>query len=85
MPLRKRQRTWIEGLEGKVKHHARILANRIEHDRVVELRRDLANDFNRFRLKPLQMSRQGLFRARSDVSRVIHKGFWTQKSGKAQE
>ena len=50
---RKRQLAGIECLQGKVEHHARILADRIEHHRLFAFGRHLADDVNALGLKPL--------------------------------
>ncbi len=45
----------IEGLEREVQHHPGVLADRVEHHRVAELGRDLADDADGFRLEALQV------------------------------
>ena len=51
----------IEGLDRQVQHHPRVLADRIEHDRVVERRGHLADDLDGLGLEPAQVVRQGPF------------------------
>src|SRR6185437_3782471 len=46
----------IERLERHMQHHARVLADRVEHHRIGELGSDLAHDLDRLGLEPLQMS-----------------------------
>jgi hypothetical protein len=48
----------IEGLDGKVKHDARVLADRIEHDRRSVFCHHLAHDLDRLGFETLQMQRQ---------------------------
>jgi hypothetical protein len=43
---RKRRLARPESLAGQVRHHRRVLADRVEHDRVIELGGDFANDVN---------------------------------------
>ena len=56
--------TWSSGngsglgknaLRGKVQHHRRILADRIEHHGLVGLRDRLAKDVDAFGLEPIEM------------------------------
>ena len=54
MQHRKRQLARKKALRA-VQHHGRILANGIEHHRVAELRSNLANDMDAFRLQLFQM------------------------------
>ncbi len=53
------QRKWklgrIEGLARQVSHHAGILADAVEHDRVVEFRRNLTDDVDALRFQLAQM------------------------------
>ena len=48
----------MEGLERQVQHDARILADRIEHDRIAEFGRDLAHDLDRLGFELAQMRRE---------------------------
>ena len=45
----------IEGLLGQAKHDGRILSDRIQHDGILEFRRDFADDVDALRFKLLQM------------------------------
>src|ERR1044071_7087125 len=57
--MHERERQWrrMKCLYRKVKHHARILANRVEHHRVLELRDHFANDLNRLGFEAFEMLR----------------------------
>jgi len=55
MHQRKRGLGRIEGFHGQLDHDRRIFADRIEHDRVLKLSRDLADDVDALRLKLLQV------------------------------
>ncbi len=48
---RERQLAGKEGLAGQVQHHGRILADGIQHDRIVELGGHFTDDVDAFRLK----------------------------------
>src|SRR5581483_6026426 len=52
---RKRWRSRIKRLDCQMQHGARILADRVEHDRPFELRHDVAHDLDGFRLEPLKL------------------------------
>jgi hypothetical protein len=58
MEQRKRQRAGKERFAGQMQQHARIFADRIEHDRVAEFGYDLAHNTDRFGFEALQMSGQ---------------------------
>ena len=62
--VQQRERKWrgIEGLDGKVQHDAGVLADRVEHHRILEFGDDLAHDFDRLRLEPLEVCRKSLRR-----------------------
>src|SRR5277367_3848474 len=60
MQQRKWQRRGVEGLERDMQHRARVLADRIEHDRIAEFGDDLPHYVNSFRLKAFQVRRQGV-------------------------
>ena len=45
----------MECLDRQMQHHARILADRIEHHRLFELRDDLAHDLDGLCLEPLEV------------------------------
>src|SRR5581483_3889441 len=53
---RERRRRGMEGLAREVQHDRAVLADRVEHHRVLRLGDDLAHDVDRLRLEPLQMS-----------------------------
>ena len=55
MQQRERRLGRIEGLHGEMKHHRRILADRVQHHRIAALRRNLADDVDALGLKALQM------------------------------
>jgi len=57
---RERRLAGREGLQGQVQHHGGILADGIEHHRVFELGRDLADDVDGFGLELFQV-REALF------------------------
>ena len=59
MEQREGQLAREEGLQREMQHHARILADRIEHHRIGELGRDLADDGDRLGFEPLEMGREG--------------------------
>src|SRR5690554_2646009 len=49
---------WLSGikrLHSQVQHHGRILANRVQHYRIVELGCDLTNEVDAFRLQLLKV------------------------------
>ena len=52
---RERRLRRIERLHGEMHHDRGVLADRIEHDRMVELRHHLAHDLNAFRLELAQI------------------------------
>ena len=45
----------IEGLHGEMQHDGRILADRIEHHRLLAFGRDFADDVDALRFQPLEM------------------------------
>ena len=45
----------MERLDGQVEQDARVLADRVEHHRLLQLGHDLAHDLDRLRLKPREM------------------------------
>ena len=45
----------IKCLAGQVHHHARVFADAVEHDRIVELGRDFANDVDALRFELTQV------------------------------
>ena len=47
----------IEGLFGQTHHHGRVLADAIEHHRILELGRHLTNDMNGLGFEFLQMTK----------------------------
>ena len=51
----KRRLGRIEGLHRQMHQHGGILADRIEHDRLGESRRDLAEDVDRLGFEPVEM------------------------------
>src|SRR5579871_2652587 len=55
MEKRKRWLGRIEGLHRQMKHYRRILPDRVEHHRVLELGGNLADDLNAFGFEALQM------------------------------
>ncbi len=55
MEQRERQRAREEGLPGKVQHHRRILADRIEHHRALRLGDGFAQDVDALGLEPVEM------------------------------
>ena len=55
MEERERRLGRIEGLHRQMQQDGRILADRIEHHRIGESRRDLAENMDRFGFKPLEM------------------------------
>ena len=56
----KRQRRRIERLDREMQHHAGILADRVKHHRLSELRGHLPHDLDRFGFQSLEMSGQRL-------------------------
>jgi hypothetical protein len=58
MEKREGQGRRMKGLERDVQHGARILADRIKHDRRVKLRNHLAHDVNSFRFEAAEMERE---------------------------
>ena len=52
---RERRRRGIEGLAREVQHDRAVLADRVQHHRVLGLGDDLAHDVDRLRLEPLQV------------------------------
>ena len=46
---------WEEGLPGEMQHDRRILADRVQHDRLGESRRDLAHDEDGLSFEALEM------------------------------
>ena len=64
---RKRNRARMERLLRQAQHHRRVLADRIEHDRPLELRHDLAQDVDAFRFERAQMIQARLGRRPSRV------------------
>ena len=52
---RKRQAPRMEGLARQVQQHRAVLADRIQHDRVVELGRHLADDLDALGLEALKL------------------------------
>ena len=53
---RKRRFAGMERLHRQVQQHRRVLADRIQHDRLAEFGRDLAHDRDAFSLELLQMA-----------------------------
>ncbi len=45
----------VERLQRQLDHHGRVLADRVQHDRILELRGHLADDVNALGLQLLQM------------------------------
>ena len=56
MQQRKRRRRRVKRLLGQMQHRGAVLANRIQHHRVLGIRHNLAHDVNALRLKTLQVS-----------------------------
>ena len=52
---RERQLARVERLAGQVQEHRAVLADRVQHDRVVELGRHLADDVDALRLEALEL------------------------------
>jgi hypothetical protein len=52
---RKRQLARKESLARQMQHHGRILADRVQHHRIIKLGGDLADDVDAFRLQLFQM------------------------------
>ena len=63
---RERQPGRVEGLERQVQHHRAVLPDRVQHDRPVALRHDLAHDVDALGLEPLEV------RQRTVVESVVH-------------
>ncbi|MNW05298.1 hypothetical protein D3C71_2015310 [compost metagenome] len=55
MHHRKRQFAREEGFARQMQHHGRILADRVQHHRVIELGGHLTNDVDALRLQLFQM------------------------------
>ena len=55
---RERWLSRIESLKRQVKHHRRVLTDRVQHDRVIELGRNLADDVNTLGFQLLQVSQR---------------------------
>ena len=55
MEQRERRLCRIERLQREMHHHRGILADRVEHDRMAELRHHLAHDLDAFRLELAQI------------------------------
>ena len=58
MEERERRLRRIERLHRQMKHHRRVLADRIKHDRVAEFGRNLAHDVDALGLQALQVRRR---------------------------
>jgi hypothetical protein len=71
MQQRERRRRRIEGLARKVQHHRRILAHRVEHDRLLRFGHDLSQYVDAFRLQPFQMGQTRRHAGSSDVTRPL--------------
>ena len=56
---RERHAAGVEGLARQVREHRRVLPDRVEHDRVAELGRHLADDVDRLRLEGLEVGQRG--------------------------
>jgi hypothetical protein len=65
MKQRKGRFAGIERLAREMQHDARILADRIQHDRLAELGHDLAHGADRLGFEPVQMRRQSMRDRRS--------------------
>ena len=59
---RKRRPPWIECLQGKVKHHRGILADRVKHDRFGKARDRLSHDENGFCFETTKMKKRRVHR-----------------------
>ena len=60
------RRRGVERLLGQMQHHRGILADRIQHHRIVGLRHDFTQDVDALGFKPLKMGQIG---HRSDIVR----------------
>jgi hypothetical protein len=62
---RDRRTRRIKGLEQQVQEHRAVLADRIQHHRIAEPGRDLAQDVDAFRLEAIEVGQRGWFGHRS--------------------
>ena len=57
MQERKRQLAWIKSFQGQMQHHRGILADRVQHDRFLELGSDLTDNVDALGFKLFKMRR----------------------------
>jgi 3'-phosphoadenosine 5'-phosphosulfate sulfotransferase (PAPS reductase)/FAD synthetase len=72
---RERQLRGVEGLERQVQHHRAVLADRVEHHRLLALGHDLAHDLDALGLQPFEVGERA--RVQHGVGLVVHAIFTT--------